>query len=361
MVSNKYQGQNYKVNNKIKKAVDKNQLNYRESEDDPIPFIKRVYVYITDKKGKILENVTLKFQDKEIFVGRNGLLITNFPNESTEITAEKDGYKSATGNVILNAEIQTHEFFLALSTSDEESEVISTDNTKEPEDESGLQEGEVLFNPPLDGTDGITSWSGTNKTENGIYTCHGSFLTEGWSNEGLWQLEYDIAYSGSGHGINFGYVGAMPICSEEIKPFTDEKNKTYSLTAWEGYALIYGLESTAVGPTNYKYLNREEYHHAVLKKVAEDKLEYSFDGREWVITAPNLKNLTTLHIGARDNPASRSVGENIYYKNIKVTSLTSSKQETNTSNSTEEELEGGSENPANPVNPENPENPNTEE
>ena len=42
-----YQGQNYKVNRKVKEAVDKNQVNYRESADSPISIIKRVYVYIT--------------------------------------------------------------------------------------------------------------------------------------------------------------------------------------------------------------------------------------------------------------------------------------------------------------------------
>lgn len=321
MVSTKYQGQNYKVNNKIKKAVDKNQLNYRESEDDPIPFIKRVFVYVTDKKGKVLEDVILKFQDKEISIGRNGLLLSNLPNEDAEITAEKEGYKTATGHIILNANIQTHDFYLALSTSDEESEVISTDNTIEPQKEDDFVKGSILFQPELNGSDQITSWAGDNKTESGEYICHGSYLTEGWSNEGLWELEYDVKYSKDGV---YSYVGIMPICSEEINPFTDEKNNKYSLSAWEAYACVKGLGSTIIGPNNYKYLLPGEYHHTIIRKIAEDTIIYIFDNKEWKLIVPELKNLTLLHIGARDNPAnvtSRNIGEQVYYKNIKVTEL----------------------------------------
>ena len=113
----------------------------------------------------------------------------------------------------------------------------------------------------------------------------------------------------------------MPICSEEINPFTDAKGKQYALTAWEGVAALTGLNSTSVGPVNYKYQSPDIFHHATLKKIAEDKLIWYFDSNEWEITAPNLKNLETLHIGIRDNPASRLQGGTVVYKNIKVVSL----------------------------------------
>lgn len=319
-------GRKYELNKILKEEVDKNQTDYQESDDDEIKFIKRIFVYITDKKGNILNDVTVTFGEKEIHVSRYGLLISQCPNEETEISASKEGYKDITTNIILDATIQTHKFFLALESSDEESEVISIDETgqTDEEEDENFEIGEVLFEPPLDGTDEITSWSGTNKTEDGIYTTHGSFLTNGWSNEGLWQLTFDVAYTGS----SLGYVGIMPICSEEIKPFTDEKNKSYSLTAWEGVACLNGLEAKVEGPANYVYLGRMSYHTAILKKVAENKLEYYFDDKVWYLTTDKLKDLDTLHIGSRDNPSAREFGQNVLYKNIKVVSLIKKSEKT---------------------------------
>ena len=311
-------GRKYELNKKVMELAQKNQVNYRESEDDDLSVIKRVNIYITDKKGHILRDVTITFEGKEYKVGKYGLLITNFPNEEKDIIASSPGYKEATGHILLNAEYQTHNFFLALETSDEESEVISIDDTKDPyEDDDKFSLGSVLFKPPLDGTDEITTWAGRNSTQDGIYSAHGSFLTEGWSNSGLWKLEYDVAYSGD----SYGYIGIMPICSAEIKPFTDAKNQEYSLSAWEGLACIYGLGSQAEGPINYKYTGRRNYHHTIIKKIAEDKIEYIFDDNIWILTVPKLKNLSTLHIGARDNPMSRDDGQNVYYKNIEVVEL----------------------------------------
>lgn len=312
-------GRKYELNKRIKEEVDKKQTDYRESDDDEIRFIKRVYVYITDKKGNILNDVKITLGDKEIIVSRYGLLISQFPNEETEISASKEGYKDVSTNIILDATIQTHEFYLALENSDEESEVISTDNTSDGDESSDERFvfGEVLFEPPLDGTDEITSWSGNNSTYDGIYSAHGSFLTDDWSNEGLWQLDFDVAYSGS----SLGYIGIMPICSTEIKPFTDEKGKNYALTAWEGMACLTGLNVKVEGPINYKYTSRMSYHHGTLKKVAEDKLEYYFDDNVWYLTTDKLQNLSKLHIGGRDNPFDRDGGQNILYKNIKVVEL----------------------------------------
>ena len=314
-----YDGQNYKVNRKIKESVDKNQAYYEEEQSGEINTIKKVFVYVTDKKGHILNDVKITFDEKEFIIGKYGLLISQLPNEANTIKAEKEGYKSATANIILDSVRQTHEFFLALSSSEEDSEVISTDNTiEEIEADERFEPGTVLFEPALDGTDSITEWAGENKTEDGVYIGHGSYLTEGWSNEGLWQLEFDVAYSTGG---TRGYVGIMPICSAEINPYTDEKSADYALWAWEGMAAIKGLSSEIIGPINYRYSGRDFYHHAVLKKVAENKLEYYFDNQVWYLTTSKLASLSTLHIGIRDNPVYRESGDSILYKNIKVISL----------------------------------------
>ena len=321
-----YLGQNYKVNRKIKEAVDKNQVNYRESENDHISIIKRVYVYITDKKGNILPEVTVIIDGTEVKTGYNGLLISNFPNAEKTIRVEKEGYKPATANIILNAEYQTHEFFLALETDNDESEVVSTDNTGSNDsnldgDYGNFTACKLLFEPPLDGTDGITKWNeATNKTEDGIYYGHGSYLTEGWTNERYWQLDFDVAYGGTPERL--GYAGLMPVCSEEIKPFTDSKRKDYCLSNWEGQAMLGGLDTYIVeGPAQYKYSNITEYHHGTLRKIGDTKFEYYFDNNKWVFIAPNIKNLTTLHYGTRDNPNWRNAGYTILTKNIKVVKL----------------------------------------
>lgn len=312
----------YELNKKVIEEVNKNQINYRESEDEPIKFIKRVKVYITDKKGSILTDVKITFDDQEIIAGKYGLLISQFPNKETDIVAEKEGYKTATAKMILDAAIQTHEFYLALESSDEESEVVSTDNTVEDIENQGYKFGDIIFQPPLDGTDEITSWSGTNSTYDGIYDAHGSFLTEGWDNSGLWQLEYDVAYSGK-NSVLQGYIGTMPICSEEINPFGHDGAK-FSLTTWEGEAFPRGLGASIIGPVQYKYENRNLFHHVIITKTSETEIQYEFDGNIWYYTIPNFSDISTLHIGARDNAASeysRQLGENILYKNIKVISL----------------------------------------
>ena len=310
----------YELNKKVKEEVDKNQINYRESDDEPIKFIKRVNIYITDKKGSILTGVKISFDDQEIITGKYGLLISQFPNKETDIVAEKEGYKTATATMILNAEIQTHEFYLALEESDEESTVISTDETVDDTENKGYNYGEIIFQPPLDGTDEITSWSGTNSTYDGIYDAHGSRLTEGWDNSGLWQLEYDVAYSGT-HTYLRGYIGTMPISSGE--PYGNGQPQ-FNLTTWEGDAYPRGPGATVVGPVQYSYSNRKEFHHAIFRKTSETELEFEFDGNIWYYTIPELSTIPTLYIGARDNSASelaRSLGENILYKNIKVISL----------------------------------------
>lgn len=310
-------GRKYEQNKKIIEDVKKNQVDYRESEDEPIKFIKRVSIYITDKKGNILKDVKITFDDHEIITGKYGLLISQFPNKETDITAEKEGYKTATAKMILDAKIQTHEFFLALEESDEESEVISTDNTVDDIENQGYSYDNIIFQPPLDGTDEITSWAGTNKTYDGIFDVHGGILSDGWSNEGLWQLEYDVAYSGKNTVMN-GYVGVLTMCVEKIQNYSVGMEGKKALETWEGQASPHGLNAKIIGPTQYAYTNRREYHHAILRKTSDTTLEFEFDGNTWFYTIDNLSDFGTLYIGARNNPASPGSGENIYLKNIIV-------------------------------------------
>ena len=254
-----YQGQNYKVNRKVKEAVDKNQVNYRESADSPLSIIKRVYIYITDKKGHVLPEVTVTIDDETVTTGYGGLLISNFPNEEKTITVEKEGYKSATATIILDAEKQTHKFFLALETDEEDSEVISTDDTQPTEDE--LYPCDTLFE--LSDNNTLVTWSTlTNEIVDGVYTGNGSYIQEGWSNEGLWQIDYDVKYDTTNSSYVNYYAGVMPFCSEEINPYTNEKRKNYCMESWEKWAAIEGMDAICTeGPENYKYSQQNEYQH----------------------------------------------------------------------------------------------------
>lgn len=121
-----FNSQNYKVNRKIKEEIDPNQINYKESDDDPLDVIKRMYIYITDENGNILPEVTITIDEMEIITGYNGILISNFPNKEQTITVEKEGYKAGTATVIYNAETQTHEFILVPSNSESDSSSTST-------------------------------------------------------------------------------------------------------------------------------------------------------------------------------------------------------------------------------------------
>ena len=177
---------------------------------------------------------------------------------------------------------------------------------------------DLLFHPPLDGTDNITKWTSlTNKTENGIFYSHGSFLTEGWSNNELWQLDFDCMTT------SWKYVGLMPICSEEINPFTDAKATNYAMTTWEGVGYLGGLNASVVNEDSYsKNTATNVWHHMTIKKLSDTQIEIILDETYHSIrNVPNLANLTTLHIGTRDNPSSRNSGGIVQYKNIKVKQL----------------------------------------
>ena len=333
-----YQGQNYKVNRKVKEAVDKNQVNYRESADSPISIIKRVYVYITDKKGNVLPEVTVTIDDETIITGYGGLLISNFPNEEKTITVSKEGYKTATATIILDAEKQTHKFFLALETDDDESEVISTDDSQPKED--NLNPCGTLLE--LSNNNTLQVWNNfkTNEISENVYTGGGSYIKEGWSNQGLWQMDFDYKYSVS--QSRFSYVGLMPICPGEIIINTsDSIVENHAMITWEMGASLWGMESICTeGPSSYKYNNATEYQHVTIKKIDPTTIEFYFDNNKWIYSVPKLSQLDTLYFGLRDNVASRSAtskGATISVKNLKVVGLCSNDSETNTNQTPLEE------------------------
>ncbi|WP_458454198.1 hypothetical protein [Methanobrevibacter sp.] len=176
----------------------------------------------------------------------------------------------------------------------------------------------ILFNPPLDGTDSITKWTSmTNKTENGIFYTHGSFLTNGWSNEGLWELEFDVKCS------SWRYVGLIPVCAAETNPYTDAKAAPYAIFMWEGisYPGGMGLSSWICADSMLK-ITDSNWHHIKLTKLTSTNVKIEIDNTYVAVGAfDNLPNHSTLHLGSRDNPASRNYGGIVEYKNIVVKSI----------------------------------------
>lgn len=172
----------------------------------------------------------------------------------------------------------------------------------------------VLFNPPLDGTDSITKWTNmTNKTENGVFYTHGSFLTDGWSNEGLWILDFDVSCP------SWRYIGLMPICSAEINPFTDAKKSSYAYTTWEGINYGNGFNSSVVSQEGSPNITDRNWHHYHIEKLSSTQLKIVIDSTYTaIVNVPNMVNHSILHIGSRDNPSSRNSGGIVELKNILV-------------------------------------------
>lgn len=157
----------------------------------------------------------------------------------------------------------------------------------------------------------------TNTTGNGIFQSHGSFLTEGWPNDILWQLDFDVS------ATNWRYVGMMPVCSEEINPFTDSGTEEYALSTWEGFTYPNRLSSTVVSADPYtKDTRANVWHHMTIEKLSNTQVKIILDEQYVsIINVPKLQNLSTLHIGARDNPANRNSGGIVLLKNIRVKAL----------------------------------------
>lgn len=169
--------------------------------------------------------------------------------------------------------------------------------------------------PPLDGTDEITSWtSGTNNTADGIFTSHGSYLEPGWSNEGLWKIEFDYKYTST------YYIGTMFLCVADINPFTDAKRNANAVTTWEGSFPFGGDLTWTESPSSFTKPSQYIWNHVSIEKLDDTTIKMILNNTyTWVATLNQLPNWDILHIGSRDNPSSRNTGGNIQYRNIVIT------------------------------------------
>ena len=176
--------------------------------------------------------------------------------------------------------------------------------------------------PSLDGTENIVSWSTMdNLTGNGIFRTHGGYLDEGWSNTGLWELSFDYRYVKGNLGGATKYIGLMPLCSSEINPFTDAKGANYAMTSWEGSLNFNGLGRSdwISSPSSTPSVTQTDWNHYDITKLSSTRLQIVLnDTYTWIGEFPNLENLETLYIGSRDNPAGRTSGGYVEYKNIIV-------------------------------------------
>lgn len=180
---------------------------------------------------------------------------------------------------------------------------------------------DYLLVPPLNGTDTITKWTNaTNTTGNGVFQSHGSYLSNGWDNTGLWQLDFDVKTSW------WKYTGLMPICVPAINPFTDAKNSSYSITTWEGFTCPSGMGFTTVGtaPSYTKKTATNTTYHMTIKKIAPNRIKIILENNSaytWIRESSLLSNYSTLYFGSRDNPSSRNTGGVLQFSNIVVKPL----------------------------------------
>ena len=175
--------------------------------------------------------------------------------------------------------------------------------------------------PPLNGTDSIVKWSNrSNYTANGVFTSHGSYLGDGWSNENNWKISFDYKYSQGDASYSTFYIGLMPICSAEINPFTDAKVTNYAIDTWEGGYSFSGLGRNgwiSSPETTPSTSIQNNWTHMEITKLSDTRLKIVInDTYEWIGEFPNLVNLDTLYIGSRDNPSNRDTGAYIQFKNI---------------------------------------------
>ncbi|WP_305514899.1 hypothetical protein [Methanobrevibacter sp. V14] len=176
----------------------------------------------------------------------------------------------------------------------------------------------ILWQPKLDGSDAITKWSSlTNKTENGVFTSHGSYLTEGWDNTGLWQLDADLSAS------NANYVGAL-ICPVGTEPYTDSKLQIAK--SWEGGSLWSPLTTVENTFTKRMCSNKGSFSniHITVKKTASDTIEIlsSHDPTgHLLIQDSRINDYPRLSLGSRDNPCDRNTGGYYMWSNILVKAL----------------------------------------
>lgn len=206
-----------------------------------------------------------------------------------------------------------------------------TAQLKDADDGSLIRQANVpiklytVFNgisPALDGSESVVSWSTMdNLTGDGIFRTHGGYLDEGWSNTGLWVLDFDYRYVTGNFGNAFKYVGLMPICSEEINPVTDEGLVNYAIRCWEGGFGFDGLGRSdwITSPESTPSVTQTDWNHIQITKLSNTRLQIDLNATyTWIGEFPNLANLETLYIGSRDNPSDRNKGGYVEYKEIVV-------------------------------------------
>lgn len=174
--------------------------------------------------------------------------------------------------------------------------------------------------PPLDGTDRVSSWTTmANRTGNGIFRTHGSYLYNGWDNSRNWILEFDYRYA---EGTAFSvprYVGIMPICSREMGMYTYAKLVDYAIACWEGDFGFTGLgrDGWISSPESTPSVVVTDWNHIIITKLSSTRLKIVLnDTYTWIGEFPNLANLETLCIGSIDNPQDRNRGSYVEYKDI---------------------------------------------
>ena len=212
-------------------------------------------------------------------------------------------------SINLNVKILVYEYYLVKDTN-----TLNIKAKSNNIESNMIVLNEILFNPPLDGTDQITKWTNmTNTTSNGIFQSHGSFLTEGWSNEGLWQLDFDVQCN------NWKYIGLMPLCDARINPYTDAKQAQYAATTWEGLSIPHGFSATWVKTCSFSKITDKNWHHVTMKKIASNQVQIFIDGGyEHIWQSDVFAGISELHFGTRDNEYSRNYGGIINFKNIIV-------------------------------------------
>lgn len=173
----------------------------------------------------------------------------------------------------------------------------------------------VSIIPPLDGTDEITSWtSGTNNTADGIFTSHGSVLTQGWNNTDSWTVEYEYRYTST------TYIGVLFLC-DDTKITADSLMAGHALGTWEGgFPPNWGGGNTIISsPDSFSKPSQTQWNHIKITKLSSNTIELILnDTYTWVYQLTQLPNWSELHFGSKNNPSSPNTGGNIQFRNIVI-------------------------------------------
>ena len=180
----------------------------------------------------------------------------------------------------------------------------------------------VKLDPLVDTVTVWNSMSGTNyisveaDTGDNIFISHGSYLNTGWSNNGLWTVDFDYKYTST------KYIGLM--ISNNVfnsnNPFTDAQRNANAITTWEG-SFPYGNGNLVwiVSPSSWTKPSQTGWNHLCVEKIDDTCLKIVLnDTYTWIGLLPPLTDWTDLYLGSRENPSSRTTGGSIVYKNIVI-------------------------------------------